>query len=1212
MCSTATEAASKHELHGVVFDENSSPAAQVPVWLLEIKRENNIKPAPVIMGKTATDDHGRFRFIIPRTWFETAYPWRPDLGLIVHRTGRRPVGLILDRGSLPPQTAVKLLLLSPGQAALQLVQPNGQPLAGCPVSVKELLVEHVRGPAPFEREAVPPTAVPAQPPDAVLSRAVAQGHVLSYDSIHLPSEISAALRAQSDTRGRVCLPDVPLSDLAGITVATRDFGTQEFAIIVYPGSQKKEDKAWPATLTLKPVGKVTGSLRGPPSTNPNVSLYLRSSEYDFQKGMSCTGVAHVHVDTKGRFEVPALAAGNVFTQLEIGADAKVALANSPRSAATLEAGRTANLAILLTPTVQVCGLARERGTGRPLTRVQLVTGSRILETDAQGRFSFRTQPGPVQWQAIYGAEIPALSLQEAFAFKREVPVNVEQFDMPPLDLPTRGTVKGTVMNEDGQSAADAIVLAIWLDYDYRTGSMRPYASQATTDKQGSFQLSRIALNRAVRLKAYHESGACTEKLLVLNGAGSTKPIKLSISRRFAHRAEGVILGEDDSPMRNTSVELWWRPGTLSLTESLPEPVAPTRGSGVIPQEAVALTLGPIPEIRLGANVAAATDSDGHFHAPQILDRDGEYQAVVRAEGCVPGATGWRTPVAGQPLRWPELHLNLRRYLEGQVEDRQGQPVGGANIVRSDGRSLLRTITDSSGHFKLDLIVTTPGFLFVDAEGFRFHGQPSQDTKSVRIALTRATEAVAGRMTTLGWGISKEDRRALAEKLRAPLLNDAWDKDKDDDRLTPLQILAGSNPARLMEVLEKKPLQSEWFDGYVRRAAAKPLLKENLEEARMIVDAIRAPNFRVAGYLDLCDSLLEGQTEQRRELLSQALLHARSVVEADHRVIYLGQVAERLLAIGEKGQAEKIFHEGLEGANNLSTAGWSGYARGAFAESLSLLDLSAALKLIEGLQDRYEFDRHHGNIARKIARSRPAEAERVLQQVRGQWQQDQYAVRVCYRMAIPDLGRAARVAGKIKNGLFRAEAYGVIAQALTKTDKKAATHWLRQAFAVLAEQPAQGHEDYTNFVGSSSLAAGLVPVAEAIDPQLVPECFWRAVSYRVPRIRERPSDYPRGWMADAALALAVARYDREVAGVLLHDAAPILLRNLQNGGNRLLEAMAVANPVQAGQWTDELGKKDSRRVEVASLLVLEGETLWRRVHRILGLWLPADPDLGSDD
>jgi hypothetical protein len=1198
--SVAGAADRNHErgIAGVVRDEKGQPLAGATVWLLDARPEAFGRDGPSVLQRTRTDVKGRFHVALPRDWLETPQAWLAEPGLLAHRPGRRPAGIILDRESVPPETGVKLTLRPADRAEFQLVQPDGQPLPACAVTARDLVVERVRGPATLSEGAsrVSMSSVPTG--EGKPSEAVPQGRVVRMDRMMLPADLAATLSATTDAQGRVRLPNITLADLAGIRAESPNFGRQEFSAFLDFRTQK-QFKPWPARLAVYPVGKVVGRLIAePPSAAANARFLLRSFVFSSrEKGMTAGGVARVTADAQGMFEVPALAAGALFAQSDAAGKLLLEVARNDRT--VLKEGETLELKFPLKPAVHVRGLARERGTGRPLAHVRLATNLRgqpfsaaqqLLESDADGRFSFDALPGPIQWVEIFGRNVPSLCRQETSLLKREIPADVKEYDMPPLDLPTEKALMGSVTNVAGKAEAGARALGLWMVHDDRTHTMHPNVAQVTSDANGSFTIPGVPTNRVVRLKA-RSGTSSTKQAVVLQGDDLTKPVTLKVIAGLAHTARGRAIDEENHPIANAHVEIWWRPTTRALLEALPKRGMAAPGGGAIPEEAMPPTLGLITETQLILEGPLVTDSDGRFQTSEIIDADGEFQAAVRAEGFMPKRTAWKSHSAGRTFEWSELRLNHQRPLEGMVLDRAGKPVVGAKIMRADSRALLRTTSDSSGRFKLDVLFGGPGFLFVEADGFRFHGQANDSTKPLEITLTRDGEAAATRMTTLPFKLSKEERRALAEKLMAPRINRALEKEKEDERCRALEWIAGSDPARVLEILEKKSLQSDWWDGYVRRSVAKSLLTESADEARTVVDSMRDPSFRAQGYLDLCDALPAAQIEERRSLLAQALVHTRAVKEADKRTIDLGRIAERLWAVGDKHQATEIIHEGLESAKNLPTAGWSGYARGAFADSLAVIDLPAALDLIKHLQDAREFDRHHGNIACRLARTNPVEAGRVWGMMREPFYRGQHGIRVCYRMALQDPERAGRIADQITLPLNRADAHGAMAQALAGVDPKRATKMLKKAFAVLAEQAATGREDFNNFEGSSSLAAKLLPVAEAIDPALVPELFWRAVSYRFPRRNDDPYEavHPRGWMADAALAYLLARYDRDVARLILDEATPFLLKQVNNGTYNLLDAATMVDPHLAVRLIGQIpAETDYVRERVASRLLRD----WR--------------------
>ena len=98
-----------------------------------------------------------------------------------------------------------------------------------------------------------------------------------------------------------------------------------------------------------------------------------------------------------------------------------------------------------------------------------------------------------------------------------------------------------------------------------------------------------------------------------------------------------------------------------------------------------------------------------------------------------------------------------------------------------------------------------------------------------------------------------------------------------------------------------------------------------------------------------------------------------------------------------------------------------------------IDFDAAVNLVRGLKDVSEFNRHVGNMAHELGAKRPDDAIRLLRMLKKGKQNefssfDQYAVRVCYRMASSDLEKAERLALEIGYPENRAYALGVMAAA----------------------------------------------------------------------------------------------------------------------------------------------------------------------------------------
>jgi hypothetical protein len=221
------------------------------------------------------------------------------------------------------------------------------------------------------------------------------------------------------------------------------------------------------------------------------------------------------------------------------------------------------------------------------------------------------------------------------------------------------------------------------------------------------------------------------------------------------------------------------------------------------------------------------------------------------------------------------------------------------------------------------------------------------------------------------------------------------------------------------------------------------------------------------------------------------------------------------------------------------------------------------------------------------------------------------------MAPVDLERARRIAEKARDPYYRAQAYGVMAQTLAKTNPKEAEKLLREAFAQLAAHAASGEDRFDGLHDAASVAASLLPVAESIDPQLVPEFLWRAVALRHPPQEKatRPTTELENLNApgrDAALAMALARYDRDLARGFWKPNAVQMAANMRSGyGSAVVAAPLAIDPKEAVEfvesWPEGQGKDTARRI-LAELLMLDGDALLRDLLKRAGMWVIDTEDL----
>jgi len=202
------------------------------------------------------------------------------------------------------------------------------------------------------------------------------------------------------------------------------------------------------------------------------------------------------------------------------------------------------------------------------------------------------------------------------------------------------------------------------------------------------------------------------------------------------------------------------------------------------------------------------------------------------------------------------------------------------------------------------------------------------------------------------------------------------------------------------------------------------------------------------------------------------------------------------------------------------------------------------------------------------------------------------------MAAVDTPRALKLAESVVDGASRAQAVGVIAQAVAAKDRKAATDLLRRAYALLeAEAVRPDPPRLTSPLTAGSVAAVLVFNAAAIDPALVEECLWRAVAL-ARKATEDPEQIWRYRSTNNALAMVAAGYDAKLAELLL----PAPSREWQAREQQLADFLV--NPQRAAEAVEKSASPERRAQDLAQLLGYAGiaeNQIPRLIFRTLGIW-----------
>jgi hypothetical protein len=1146
---------------GLVVDPDGRPAAGVAIF--GSLSRNASRGWGQVVTEARTDEQGRFRLEIPA---DPARPGPKPGAIWAYQPGRLVASYAVLRGNVHGDVPLRLALGPPATTSVEVRDPGGKPVAGATIMPR----------------------------------------VLNRGYLSVPDGLAARIAADTvtDVSGRATIAAFLPEEVSTVFVTAEGFGTQQFGF-----GHGQDIALGTKVVNLMPVGKVEGRIVGEPETVRGMALLVASwNTRSNPPPPPALGAFFVTTDDEGRFVLPEVPVGDL--SVSGGKEGDRLLVSSP-AGLKIEAGETTRVELKPTPGVRVHGVVREKGSGKPIPGVKIgdYSGGEVGESDASGRFTFSARPGRGLLQ-LRSTPAGYAGLMYGLADVK-IPQDAAEFELPPIELARAGAVRGVVHDGRGRPVRGVTVAASWQvdEGPHRQGRREV---SVTTDGRGAFSVADVPLGAAVTLSAIAPDAGRTARPVIARPGGEGEPVTLTLDPERLVAMKGRVVDTLSEPVAGARVHLRRQ-----------ERYETGQVKGDVP-------------VDFAGPYVLRTDAEGRFETPRRLDAEGEYAAIAEADDFVPGQTPW-TRAADRTF--PDLALRIRperlvkvATREGLVRDGSSRPVIGATAWASfpgGPVSPEKVTTDAEGRFQLIGLPRTGALVLVEAEGFRFRGAVAgPDDSPVKLTLTRIEEPAAG-MTTLPAPLPRADELALARGVIGPFAERVLKEKEDDDStmLRTLTVLAAVDPARVLEVIAARPFKEGWFNDRLRSDAALALLAESPDEALAVAESIELASMRSFAFAELCDRLPGDDRAGRLRLLDRALLAARGVPEPGHKVVGIARVAEHLIDLGETDRAVKLLREFEPVARQLPTKGWDAFARGNFAEELAQIDPAAALELIEGLGEGEapEPDRHRLNIAQELAGRDPAAAERVLDGLKRPSSIVRHGPRIVHAMAPKDPARARRIADRLGNfpddvrrlPFQHAYALGMMALALADSDKAAARALLVESHHELAGLAKEGKRGFQDTQDAAVVAAALLPVAERIDPGLVPECFWRAASWR----GKAPATSRPKSMPDALLALLLARYDRTVARAILEPSVSGGLSRPGADAYDSLRAVAAVDPRRAVTLLDTVpddpdaglnpfrNPKNEARLSLAGALAARPEDRWdRAVEKLLHLWTVGREDI----
>ena len=93
---------------------------------------------------------------------------------------------------------------------------------------------------------------------------------------------------------------------------------------------------------------------------------------------------------------------------------------------------------------------------------------------------------------------------------------------------------------------------------------------------------------------------------------------------------------------------------------------------------------------------------------------------------------------------------------------------------------------------------------------------------------------------------------------------------------------------------------------LRMSLAVRLVRDNDQDARSLIEAIKDSNMRSYAYSEASAALPETAVALRLQLLNESTLSARAVVDPSERVLRLADIGGRLSDLGKVEQATNSF------------------------------------------------------------------------------------------------------------------------------------------------------------------------------------------------------------------------------------------------------------------------------------------------------------------
>ena len=833
---------------------------------------------------------------------------------------------------------------------------------------------------PFELKLVPPEVISGKILDeagkplpgatvAVTNCQVGQYSRPGFRHFSLPEELAEQLGASTDATGAFNLRVTPPGGRAWLSVSAEGYGRCSFS-----------DEMDFSALRLQRAGSIKGRIVAPEKLPDMAKARLRASGRISGHDVSASS-GEAKVDADGGFEFTQLPPGSY--SLYIHSQPGDAYHVQAKSDIEVKSGEETVVELQAEKTASIRGRVIAADTGEGLAEVRIsISEAPSGKTGGDGAFEVYCLAGD-RYVRVFPAEG---YIGTPYEDRITIKLGPEGADVGDIKVERAHALKLLVVDEQDHPVEEAMVSASAEGDRY---SFLGFSSQ-TTDENGIYERSSLRAGAIVSVRAV-KGNAMSEKVKATVGE-TEEPVKLVLKAGAAAAITAMVVDRDGKPVADAEVTVY------EHGESWARPIR-----------------------------SDPPDENGRIEC-KGLTPGWQYQLRVKAPHTDRLDTEMWTAVAGETHDFGTIKLTRHTaFLAGTIVDEAGKPVGAVKVFNvGDAPGRKQVATDERGRFRLTGLAAGRAYAYVDAPGYRFTAAAAPTgTADMKIVLGPKTAGTMGNPPALRKNLLPPDQaKALAGKLLIEAAEQTHGA-KGYYRRSLLKALAKVDPTAAYEMAAKGG--DETWPINVRVARLR--MADDFDEAL----ALMKSSFGTYGSYSLTRGLLDAANDQltehpdiARRCLEEALIVAPTLSVANKRVLYAALAARKLQKIAPQ-RAEQVYEQIAPLAAGLGGADYDAYVRGMVAEQICDRHFDMAMKLIDGIQDQDEKQRHLANIARHIAKTDPDRAVDMLKQLGDEWRRGHAYVRMLPVFPPDQFDRAIEIAGGLSRKELRARALARLAQ-----------------------------------------------------------------------------------------------------------------------------------------------------------------------------------------